>query len=64
MTMGSAAAAYCTSIQAYQSGSKCNCNYGLTFSLDLQRCTDYYNGKLTPTDTYTITVDIASYVYN
>ena len=40
-------AAYCTSIQAYLSGSKCKCDFRRTFSLDLQTCTDYYNGKHT-----------------
>ena len=38
-------AAYCTSIQAYLSGSHCKCNFRRTFSLDLQTCVDYYNGK-------------------
>lgn len=45
MTVASTAAAYCTSIQAYLSESKCKCNFRRTFSLDLQTCIDYYNGK-------------------
>ena len=36
---------YCSSIQGYLNGSQCKCDHRLTFSLDLQRCTDYYNGK-------------------
>lgn len=38
-------AAYCTAIHAYLDGPQCKCNFRLTFSLDLQRCIDYYNGK-------------------
>ena len=38
-------ASYCTSIQAYLSGSNCKCNFRRTFSLDLQTCIDYYNGN-------------------
>ena len=36
---------YCSAIRGYLDGSQCKCEYRLTFSLDLQRCTDYYNGK-------------------
>ena len=36
---------YCSSIRGYLDGSQCKCNYRFTFSLDHQRCIDYYNGK-------------------
>ena len=38
---------YCSAIRGYLDGSQCKCDYRLTFSLDLQRCIDYYNGKET-----------------
>ena len=38
-------AAYCAAIRAYPDGSQCKCYLHLTFSLDLQICIDYYNGK-------------------
>ena len=39
-------AAYCTAIHGYLNGSQCKCDFRRTFSLDSQRCIDYYNGKL------------------
>ena len=36
---------YCSDIQGHLDGSQCKCNYRLTFSLEAQRCIDYYNGK-------------------
>ena len=36
---------YCSAIHGYLDGSQCKCDYRLTFSLDLLRCTNYYNGK-------------------
>ena len=36
---------YCSAIQGHLDGSQCKCNYRRTFSLEFQRCIDYYNGK-------------------
>ena len=44
-SLTTATANYCSAIQGYLYGSQCKCNHGFTFSLDLRRCTNYYNGK-------------------
>ncbi|XP_065910138.1 neurogenic locus notch homolog protein 1-like isoform X2 [Dysidea avara] len=34
---------YCTAIHGYLDGSQCKCDFRRTFSLDSQKCIDYYN---------------------
>ena len=36
---------YCSAIHGYLNGSQCKCDTRNTFSLEHQRCIDYYNGK-------------------